>query len=1098
MDDDASYRSASSASSSSDDEYLTSGPSGSTRQDREALVRKKLLESFYGAAPPATPDDAVGHGDAPGGDGGDGIGTGPPGGLHPDEDGGGGADAGGSAAGGDPVGGGGGGVGRCRLPSTVPRPRAATRSDLDSPSFDPRAHAVSHIAHSPAATLLETNEMLALDIRQLDSTMQTLVYENYSKFIDATDAIRSIGTNVGSISGQTVDGAGNPDESAGGNTLARLTASMERVMAASARSENLLRASREAVAEKLRIRRLLTRLDALLSLPATLRAHIGAGRYVQAVTSHASATEILGRHSAGFESLRSIEAECEVILRDLVADLKDKIEVWSGSRGSRSFALDGDACPGPGGIGEVFECAGTLWTLYPSASFSPGLDRDRCRSLALDSCGQLLRERLVAPPPMDGEEKVDDDDALAGEMPVSFLDGILEAATLYGVTFPPNSAPPGAGEDRLLTEFVTSNFDRFLEQVRSILVERDGGGPSDETGNEGAEGEDDAEARDDADFRQVSAALSRLLVSVRELASGLALPEVGLGVEVASGLVDRAVELTETLVRRRIASRFRGLRSAVVRDCLGPLVEKVVNGDASNGDGRAEEEKGGGDGHDADAGNELSLAEAIQLSSVALSDGLQMADDLIRATLSRGSEPGRHRGGGAPVDSAVVKLAVQRSAKSFGVWLAGTLEVLAGCEPAGDSDVMLDVVDGGDDEDGEEGAGGSNIIDVPEIDEEDGPTPYRTTFARSFSNSSSAEPVRDDPSALTLDLVAALDERATDRIYSNFILSIHETCRLAERSITSTLEQSIRGAAEDEAGKRGLAALDSADAMFGGGGASASAAVNPHRKGRDALDPEGLLARRFELASSRALASYVSFRGHLAADALSRDHGSLADARDPYAIPKGPREACLDLLGIVKTTCEDCISVVGGDLFVSPVPPFPEEEEYGDAFGDRLAGASSSGGPQSGPSSGLQLDVERMFVEKTQVYPGPFDRVGLTRNSVASGVLRVALSSYLECVRSGVFSSLGYRQMKVDAIFLRYVVPHFVRDDFGTPEANACTCVFNAIDDLVLRAGQRCFDDEVIGDDNYYDVEADEIYTPFQLVQAFVEREGVMKRAAFS
>jgi len=415
--------------------------------------------------------------------------------------------------------------------------------------------------------------------------------------------------------------------------------------------------------------------------------------------------------------------------------------------------------------------------------------------------------------------------------------------------------------------------------------------------------------------------------------------------------------------------------------------------------------------------------------------------------------------------------------------------------------VTLDVVDEGGDEDGDAKEKESNRIEVPELDDEDGPAPpSRPAFARGLSSGSSPPgPEVDDPSALTLGLVATLDERATDATYSNVLLSVVETCRLAERSITSTLEASIRGAASDEAGKRGLAALDSADTMFGEGmGASGTHAVNPHRKGRDALDAEGVLARRFELAASRALAGYVSFRGHLAADALCRDHGSLADARDPYAIPTGPREACLDLLGIVKSTCEDCISVAGGDLFVSPVPPFPEEEEYGDVFGDRLAGSSSSGGQSSGPSSGLQLDVERMFVERTQVYPGPFDRVALTRNSVASGVLRVALSSYLECVRSFAFSSLGYRQVKVDAVFLRYVVPHFVRDDFGTPEASACACVFNAIDDLVLRAGQRTFDDEVIGDDNYYDVEADEIYTPFQLVQAFVEKEGVMKRAAFS
>ena len=33
--------------------------------------------------------------------------------------------------------------------------------------------------------------------------MQTLVYENYSKFIDATDAIKSIGTNASSVTSDT-------------------------------------------------------------------------------------------------------------------------------------------------------------------------------------------------------------------------------------------------------------------------------------------------------------------------------------------------------------------------------------------------------------------------------------------------------------------------------------------------------------------------------------------------------------------------------------------------------------------------------------------------------------------------------------------------------------------------------------------------------------------------------------------------------------------------------------------------------------------------------------------------------------------------------
>ena len=127
-----------------------------------------------------------------------------------------------------------------------------------SPNFYPRSHTLSHIAN-------KTN-------------------------------IKRIGTNVSSVSGDT-------------NGLDRLVLGMEQIQLASVRSERLLRESREAVAEKLRIQRLLTRLDALLSLPQTLQMYIHQGKYRMTVQSHQSATEILGRHSAGFESLRSIELE---------------------------------------------------------------------------------------------------------------------------------------------------------------------------------------------------------------------------------------------------------------------------------------------------------------------------------------------------------------------------------------------------------------------------------------------------------------------------------------------------------------------------------------------------------------------------------------------------------------------------------------------------------------------------------------------------------------------------------------------------------------------------------------------------------------------
>ncbi|KAL9186515.1 hypothetical protein ACHAXT_005753 [Thalassiosira profunda] len=1105
MDDD--NFSLSSSSSSSDDGFLASAPGGgklgpgATPQDREALVRKKLLESFYGAAA-AEPEQAAAAADDDDEDEGDGEGGDDGGGLeeHIGAEG----QLAGEAVGAplalndpshnDPA------ASQSSQhyisPAAIPQPFHAAKSDLDSPAFDPRSHAVSHIAHSSVRTLLETNERLALDIRTLDSTVQTLVYENYSKFIDATDAIRTIGAGVGgSIGGGRESG------------LERLVAGMDTIREASETTERLLQESRDAVAEKLRIQRLLTRLDALLSLPATLRTDIAAGKYRTAVRSHGQATEILGRHSAGFESLRSIEGECSEILTELADDLQLRLVEWSGGGSgsgarSNSYASGLDADRGPNSIAEIFECAGTLLLL--DATPFGGMDRTQCQTLALRACGRLLGERLLvggggrgatvgSPPNSPGRNEGTDGEGaecdLASELPLTFLDGMLEAATLYGVSFEVagRTPPPDDGERERLASFVEGNFDAFLSRARTLLIEK---GAPDSAVSENSVGEDEEDSREDAAFAQISLALSHLLLAVRELASGLALPEVGLDVERASGLVDRAVELAEALVRRRVAARFDKLRGQVARECLAPLVRQVL-GNNGAGETAAESKEGG---KDSQSQQPPSLAEIVQLASVALSDGLQMADDLIRAALSPPSAGEVHMA--APVDAAVVKLAVQASARSFGAWLARALERLAGCEPDdGEEDgVLLEVWD--ESEGGEEGGETkkkSRRIVVPSLDNADGneiARQYGSTNSTSFSRADSRGMEAAPSSDLLAGLAVAIDDRTTDdNTYAHFLLALGEMGRLGARSLAGALDQSIRAAVADENAR--AAAAEAAGNLFG-------EALNPHRKGRDGLDSEGVLSQRFRLAASRALAMYVLDRGAAAASLLCSEMEPLADASDPYAIPVRPREACLGVFAVAKAVCEDCIGVAGGDLFAAPVRPFPEEMDYVDVFGERLVGAAGGG---AGAASGLQLDVERMFIEKTQVYPHPSDQCDFTRNAVVSGVLRVALAAFLERVRSSALSSLGYRQLKVDVVFLRYVMPHFVTDEFGTPEAHCRSSLFNIMDDAMLQAGQRCFDHEVTGDDDYYDVNRDEIVTPYQLVQQFIEGgdgEDVMKRVAFS
>lgn len=44
--------------------------------------------------------------------------------------------------------------------------------------------------------LMEQEQTMVKDVRSLDSDMQTLVYENYNKFISATDTIRKVGEQI--------------------------------------------------------------------------------------------------------------------------------------------------------------------------------------------------------------------------------------------------------------------------------------------------------------------------------------------------------------------------------------------------------------------------------------------------------------------------------------------------------------------------------------------------------------------------------------------------------------------------------------------------------------------------------------------------------------------------------------------------------------------------------------------------------------------------------------------------------------------------------------------------------------------------------------
>ncbi len=63
---------------------------------------------------------------------------------------------------------------------------------IDTPTFNADQHTSDILRIFPLEKLMVEHRNMAREIKNLDSDMQQLVYENYNKFITATDTIRTM------------------------------------------------------------------------------------------------------------------------------------------------------------------------------------------------------------------------------------------------------------------------------------------------------------------------------------------------------------------------------------------------------------------------------------------------------------------------------------------------------------------------------------------------------------------------------------------------------------------------------------------------------------------------------------------------------------------------------------------------------------------------------------------------------------------------------------------------------------------------------------------------------------------------------------------
>ncbi|XP_067656588.1 vacuolar protein sorting-associated protein 51 homolog [Haliotis asinina] len=181
--------------------------------------------------------------------------------------------------------------------------------DIDGAHFKPDIYLSTLIKKSSLTELMDRENEMVRQIRALDSDMQTLVYENYNKFISATDTIRKMKNDFKKME----------DE------MDHLATNMSAITEFSANISNTLQDRRQQITKLAGVHSLLKKLQFLFELPARLKKCIELKAYSQAVRYYTKAKRVLHQYQH-MPSFQGINRDCNAIIEELSNKLREQFK----------------------------------------------------------------------------------------------------------------------------------------------------------------------------------------------------------------------------------------------------------------------------------------------------------------------------------------------------------------------------------------------------------------------------------------------------------------------------------------------------------------------------------------------------------------------------------------------------------------------------------------------------------------------------------------------------------------------------------------------------------------------------------------------------
>eukprot|EP01018_Ginkgo_biloba_P011119 Gb_16420 [translate_table: standard] len=185
--------------------------------------------------------------------------------------------------------------------------RSDTMQAINSPDFDPDRYMKSLIGRTNVEGLLQRHVGMAAEIKNLDSDLQMLVYENYNKFISATDTIRRMKDNVVGME----------------SNMEQLLYKITSVQSKSDGVNASLFERRERIEKLNRTRSLLRKVQFIYDLPTRLRKCIESEAYADAVKYYVGALPVLKVY--GQSSFEACKKESEEAIGTVIKHLQTRL-----------------------------------------------------------------------------------------------------------------------------------------------------------------------------------------------------------------------------------------------------------------------------------------------------------------------------------------------------------------------------------------------------------------------------------------------------------------------------------------------------------------------------------------------------------------------------------------------------------------------------------------------------------------------------------------------------------------------------------------------------------------------------------------------------